>query len=141
MALIKTELQARLRTRILTLEDQLKVALDSKIEGLYKAQENIQVKIKSALPTDSAEFTPAKQLDFQKFIWETTSDEWSNVLSKEIIKIVATDISRIIADEVDKYIKDAIIIIPAGQVITGNTTPSGTIVGATSAVSPIAEIS
>ncbi len=141
MALIKTELELRLRARILGLEEQLKIALDSKIEGLYKAQENIQLRILSAVPKDSSEFSAAKQIDFQKFIWTATSDEWSKVLSKEIIKIVATDISRIVSDEIDRYIKDAVIVIPPGQALTGTTSPSGTIIGSTTAVSPAAEIS
>jgi hypothetical protein len=128
MPLVKSILEQKLKSRINALEPKLKDALNSKTSGLYKAQSIIDIKL-----TDTAPQSGFSLIKFKNDVWETTSEEWSKVLAKEIIKLLADDLSKIIADEVTNHIKTATIIVPPGQAVTApapagigtTTSPSG----------------
>jgi hypothetical protein len=128
MPLIQSILEQKLKSRISALEPKLRSALNSKTAGLYKAQTLIDIKLTNDTPPSG--FSLAK---YKNQVWSTTSDEWSKVLAKEIIKLLAEDLSKIIAQEVTSHIKTATIIVPPGQAVTApapagigtTTSPSG----------------
>lgn len=134
MSLIKKALEEKLKSRINSLEPKLKDALNSKTAGLYRAQLNIDLKLTNESPSSGFDLA-----SYKNNVWSTTSDEWSEVLAKEIIRLLADDLSKIIADEITDYIRTATIITPAGQAVS----TTGTAVaqaGATTAPSPPANI-
>ena len=134
MALVKETLKKNISDKIKKTEKKLNDALNSKIDGIYAIQENLDKILSANIP--SKNFNAEK---YKKKLWETISKEWSNKLSKQIITVLAEDLSTIISDEIDKYIKSANIIIPSGiAVTTAGTAAAQT--GATVAPSSPAQI-
>lgn len=132
MPLIQTTLEQSLKSKIQLLETKLYQALNSKASGIYKAQALIDVKLSDEAPTEGFDV-----ISYKNKVWTKTSEEWSKVISKEIIKLLAEDISSIIASEITTYIKSATIIVPPGQAVTAPA-PAG--IGVTTAPSPPANI-
>ena len=134
MPLIKITLEQKLKTKIKALEPKLFKALSSKTTGLYKAQLLVDQRVSARPPASGFEL-----LIFKNKLWNANSKEWSKVIAKEVINLLADDISDIIATEITSYIKQATIIIPPGQVVATAGSPAAQ-TGATTAPSPPAKI-
>lgn len=132
MPLISTTLEQSLKGKIKLLEPKLKQALNSKTDGLYKAQVKVDLYTSQNSPQSGFDI-----IKFKHDMWQKVSDEWSTVIAKEIIKILADDISKIIADSVTTYIKTATIIVPPGQAVSA---PPPTGIGVTTSPTPPANI-